>query len=130
MIEQSIERDAVSVIAFAPSFDRSDARSLLRCVRDGAAAGEQRFVVDLMRARYVNEGSLCLALLGLRSDLRRRSGRLVIAADRGLALRLARSLRLDEVVDAASSLEDALSRVLPPSSDQPLDDACLTSMRS
>jgi hypothetical protein len=116
MGRQATERDAIAAIALTAPFRRRDARELSRRVRSGADTGQRRFVLDLTGAGAVNEGPLILMLLGLRSELERRSCRLVVAAEDGLAERLSTSLRLDEVIGAAPSLEEALDQLLAPPS--------------
>lgn len=110
------ERDAVETIAFTASLRRRDLRALSGRLRDAADAGQRRLVLDLTGADDVNEGPLTLMLLGLRSELLRRSCRLVVAAEDGVAQRLAVSLRLDEVIGAAPSLVAALEQVRAPTS--------------
>ena len=114
MIGPVTARDALVVMAFGPAFRRSDAREVGRRVRDGAASGARAFVVDLTRATVISEAHLVLALLGLRSELERRSARLVVAAERPLARRIGTSLRFDAVLGAASSREQAIGLALDP----------------
>jgi hypothetical protein len=115
MTRQAGERDAIEAIALTAPFRRSDARDVSRRVRGAADAGQHRLVLDLTEAGAVDEGPLMLMLLGLRSELERRSCRLVVAAEDGVAQRLSTSLRLDGVIGAAPSLEEALAQVLAPS---------------
>jgi hypothetical protein len=102
----------VVAITLTTTFRRGDARDVSRRVREGVGAGYRRFLLDLVEATTVNEGVLVLMLLGLRSELHRRSGRLVVAAECELAERLGTSLRLDDVIGAAPSLDDAIDELL------------------
>jgi hypothetical protein len=113
MIELAPSADHVVAITVTNAFRRRDAQEVSRCVRAGVDAGERRFVLDISDADTVNEGLLILTLLGLRSELHRRSGRLVVAARSGLARRLGSRLRLDDLIDAASSRDEAIDKLSP-----------------
>jgi hypothetical protein len=114
MSAQAVEHDVETIAVSAP-LRRRDLRELSGRLRNAADAGQRRLVLDLTGADAVNEGPLILMLLGLRSELQRRSCRLVVAADEVVAQRLCTSLRLDDVIGAASSLEDARDQVRAPS---------------
>jgi hypothetical protein len=111
MIELAGGTGGVVAITVTSAFRRRDASEVSRCVRDGVDAGERRFVLDISGAETVNEGLLVLTLLGLRSELQRRSGRLVVAARSGLARRLGTRLRLDDLIDAAPSRDEAIGKL-------------------
>ena len=101
----------VETVAFTSPFRRRDVRDLSHRLRDLAGSGERRLVLDLTGAVDADEGSVVLMLLGLRSELVRRSCRLVVAAPKALAASLTITLRLDDVIGAAPSLAEAVEEV-------------------
>jgi anti-anti-sigma regulatory factor len=98
----------VDVLALHGAFSRREARELGRDVHERLRQGRRRLVVDLTGATSIVEGALVLTLLGVRADLERCGGRLVVAAPPEVAGRLARSLRLDEVLGACASRDQAM----------------------
>jgi hypothetical protein len=101
--------DAVEVIDVEGDLGRREAREIAARVHQAVGEGAVRFVVDLTRADSVPEGTLTLALLGVRPALARAEGRLVVAANDDVAGRLAATLRLDGVLGAAASRLEALA---------------------
>ena len=102
-------RDQARVIRLTGTFGPRDARELTRRVARGVGSGARHVVVDLTDTTSVAEGPLLLALLSVRSTIRRAGGRLVVAAPEALSSRLAENLRLDRALDAAGSLSEALA---------------------
>jgi anti-anti-sigma regulatory factor len=99
----------VEVIDVTGNLGRRDAREIAARVHRALGVGSRRFVVDLTQADAVQEATLTLALLGVRSSLARAEGRLVVAARNDVAERLAATLRMDRVLGATASRCAALS---------------------
>ena len=114
------ERDGVVVIAVARDFRHADVRRLWRVVLR-AGPSERCFVLDLSAADEVSEGSVILALLGVRNELRRRSARLVVVAEPEMARRLADDLRLDELIGIATTRDGAVEQAAEAARAQRLD---------
>ncbi len=103
-----VDAGAVDVLALSGAFTRREARELGRDVHERLRQGRRRLVVDLTGATSIVEGALVLTLLGVRADLERCGGRLVVAAPPDVAARLAQNLRLDEVLGACPSRDRAM----------------------
>ena len=103
--------DAIAVLDVRGLSSRREARELGRQIQARLDHGCRRLVVDLTGEPSFVEGAIVLTLLGVRGQLERCGARLIVAADAALAERLARSLRLDEVLGACASRAESLAEL-------------------
>jgi hypothetical protein len=99
---------AADVVRVAGRVTRLDVRELGRDLRRRLAAGSRHVVIDLTAASEIAEGDLILGLLALRREAYRHGGRVVVAVPPGARERLSRSFALDDLVDVASTLAEAV----------------------
>ena len=108
IVDQPLQDDVADVVGVRGRVSRFDVRELGRELRLRLEGGSRHVVLDLTAATDVPEGQLILVLLALRREARRRGGRIVVAAPPGLFERLSRSLALDDLIDVAATLAEAV----------------------
>jgi anti-anti-sigma regulatory factor len=109
IVDPHVHDDAsADVVRVTGRVTRLDVRQLGRDLRQRLAGGSRHVVIDLTAASEIAEGDLILGLLALRRDAHRHGGRIVVAVPPRAWERLSRSFALDDLVDVASTLDEAL----------------------
>src|SRR3954469_25037420 len=109
LVDLHAHNDAsADVVRVTGRVTRLDVRELGRDLRQRLAGGRRHVVIDLPAASGIAEGDLILGLLAVRRDAHRHGGRVVVAVPPGAWERLSNSFALDDVVDVASTLDEAL----------------------